>query len=195
LGVLALALVLRALWAALGGGATPPAGLTQAPRRAAPDAGSRFARGDRGREAAIPEEVVELELDRLAIRPRELTAGRDPFRFAPPPPPPPPPPPTREELERRRREEEERLRRAREEAELALVPRPPDLTLVYLGCFGPAAQRVAVFADQGREKLYNALTGDVLEGKFIVDRINFESVDIKFVGFPEAPAKRLAIGG
>ncbi|MBZ0089277.1 MAG: hypothetical protein K8H90_02750, partial [Thermoanaerobaculia bacterium] len=104
-------------------------------------------------------------------------------------------PPTREELERRRREEEERLRRLEQERLDRLIPRPPEVTLVYLGSFGPNQRRVAVFADAGRDKIYNALAGDVLEGKFIVDRIGYESVDVKFVGFPEAPAKRLAIGG
>ncbi len=52
-----------------------------------------------------------------------------------------------------------------------------------------------MFSDAGRDKIYNALAGDVLEGKFIVDHIGYESVDVKFVGFPDAPAKRLAIGG
>ena len=54
---------------------------------------------------------------------------------------------------------------------------------------------MAVFADEAGENLYNARAGDVLEGKFIVDRIGYESVDLKFVGFPDAPAKRLPIGG
>jgi hypothetical protein len=129
------------------------------------------------------------------IAARDLVVGRDPFRFGPPPPPPPPPPPSREELERRRREEEERLRRLAEERAAALVPRPPEVDFVYLGSFGPSSRRVAVFSSGEGEKLVNALAGDVLEGKFIVDRIGYESVDIKFVGFPDAPAKRLAIGG
>lgn len=194
LGVLVLAFVLRAMYSLAAGPAAPAPAAEPSVRRVAEN-GSRFGRGARGRTAAIPETVVALDLDQLQIRPRDLTTGRDPFRFAPPPPPPPPPPPTREELERRRREEEERLRRLEQERLERLIPRPPEVTLVYLGSFGPAHRRVAVFADARRDKLYNALAGDVLEGKFIVDRIGYESVDVKFVGFPDAPAKRLAIGG
>jgi len=194
LGLLVVALVLRGLFALASGPATPAPAAEPAARRAG-EGGPRFGAGARGRPSAIPDRVVELELDRLEIHPRDLTLGRDPFRFAPPPPPPPPPPPSAEELERRRREEEERLRRLEQERLERLIPRPPEVTLVYLGSFGPAARRVAVFSDAGREKLYNALAGDVLEGKFIVDKIGYESVDLKFVGFPDAPAKRLAIGG
>ena len=37
------------------------------------------------------------------------------------------------------------------------------------------------------EELYNVREGAVLEGKFIVQEIGFESVAIAFVGFPDAP--------
>ena len=72
---------------------------------------------------------------------------------------------------------------------------PPPVTVVYLGCFGPERRRIAVFADDKGENLYNVQVGEVVEGKFIVDRIGYESVDLKFVGFPDEPAKRLPIGG
>ncbi len=194
--LVAAAFGLRFLFGLLGGSGGAPG----APRveSAGPTTGrtaaGRFGRGARG-ATAIPDQVVALELEQLTIQPRDLTVGRDPFRFGPLPPPPPPPGPTAEELERRRREEEERLRRLAEQRALDAIPRPPEVTVVYLGSFGPSARRVAVFADAGRDKLYNALEGDILEGKFIVDRIGYESVDLKFVGFPDAPAKRLAIGG
>ena len=194
LGLIAAAFALRALFALASGGPQVPAAGGAVARRAAPG-DARFGRGTRGQPAAIPEAVVALDLDQLVIRTRDLTVGRDPFRFAPPPPPPPPPPPSKEELERRRREEEERLRQLELERAERLIPRPPEVTLVYLGSFGPTERRVAVFSDAGRDKIYNALAGDVLEGKFIVDHIGYESVDVKFVGFPDAPAKRLAIGG
>ena len=32
-----------------------------------------------------------------------------------------------------------------------------------------------------------AREGDVLEGKFVVAQIGYESVDIRFVGFPDWP--------
>ncbi|MGE0641609.1 MAG: hypothetical protein AB7G12_11125 [Thermoanaerobaculia bacterium] len=158
-------------------------------------AGPRPAARPRGGQKELPTEVVPLDTDRLEIEPHDLSSGRDPFRYGPPPPPPPPPPPTAEELERRRREEEERLRRLEEARRLALIPKPPPVTLVYLGSFGPERRRIAVFTDESGENLYNARAGDVVEEKFIVDRIGYESVDLKFVGFPDEPAKRLPIGG
>ena len=120
---------------------------------------------------------------------------RSPFRFGPPPAPPPPPPPTREELARRAAEAEARRLAAEEDARQRAIPRPPPVTLVYLGSFGTEARRIAVFADDKGENLYNVRVGEVVEGKFIVDRIGYESVDLKFVGFPDEPAKRLPIGG
>jgi hypothetical protein len=49
-----------------------------------------------------------------------------------------------------------------------------------------------VFSDG--ETIINALQGDVLDGKFIIASIGYESVDVKFVGFPDEPARRLAAG-
>lgn len=95
--------------------------------------------------------------------------------------------------ERRRAAEEEARRAAEEAARLAAIPKPPEFTLEYMGSFGPANRRIAVFTDG--KKIYNLQEGQVLEGKFIVARIGFESVDIKFVNFPDEPAKRLAIQG
>jgi hypothetical protein len=37
--------------------------------------------------------------------------------------------------------------------------------------------------------------GDVLEDQFIVSHIGYESVDIKYVDFPDLPARRLPVGG
>jgi len=50
-----------------------------------------------------------------------------------------------------------------------------------------------VFSDG--KVIHNAMAGEVLDGEFIVDRIGFESVDIKYVDFPEVPALRKAVGG
>ena len=195
LGLLAAAFAVRALFTLArpsgGGGGGETAAASARPASTS----SRFGRGSRQRVAQIPDEVAQLRLEDLVIAPRDFTVGRDPFRYGPPPPPPPPPGPSAEDLERMRREAEEARRRAEAAARAAAIPRPPPITVVYLGSFGPSARKVAVFSGEDGEKLYNALVGDVLEGKFIVDRIGFESVDLKFVGFPDEPAKRLAIGG
>jgi hypothetical protein len=147
----------------------------------------------RDRRHAIPTEVVVVRTDRLEPAARgELEIGPDPFRFRPAVPEPPPPP-TAEELERRRQAEEERSRLEQERLAEARRPHPPEVTLRYLGSFGSRSRRIAVFADAGGQNVLNALEGDTLEGKFIVDAIGYESVDLKFVGFPDVPARRLGI--
>jgi hypothetical protein len=50
-----------------------------------------------------------------------------------------------------------------------------------------------VFSDQ--QEIYNAHEGDVIKGRFVVVKIGYESADIGFVGFPDEPAQRLAVGG
>ncbi len=72
-------------------------------------------------------------------------------------------------------------------------PRPPAVDVVYLGTLGRDDDPVAVFSD-GSE-IYNALTGDLVKDQFEVQRIGYESVDLGFVGFPDEPPVRLAIGG
>jgi hypothetical protein len=143
--------------------------------------------------------VEELRVAALAVRPREYTPGRDPWRFVDPPPPPPPPPPrppSAAELEARRLAEVEAARQRlllqqQQQAEAA-VPKPPPFTMSYLGNFGPPSRRLAVFSDG--KTIYNAQKGEVLAGKFIVAEIGYESVDIRFVGFPDSPPQRLAVG-
>jgi hypothetical protein len=154
----------------------------------------------RGATQGDPGRVAELRLSDLQRVPPGYSPGRDPWRFVLPPPPPPPPPPPGPTPEELRAMEEARLRAAEaarlaaeEAARIAAIPKPPEFTLQYMGSFGPANRRIAVFTDG--KKIYNLQEGQVLEGKFIVARIGFESVDIKYVNFPDEPAKRLAIQG
>jgi len=160
---------------------------------------SRAARVTRTRAGAgsLPAELVVVRTDRLVPdAPAELEIGRDPFRYQPLVPPPPPPP-TPEELEAQRLAREERDQLAREAAERAAreaaIPRPPEVTLRYLGSFGPRNRRIAVFEDPAGGGVFNAREGETLQGKFIVDKIGFESVDLRFVGFPDEPPRRLGI--
>ncbi len=207
LGVLLVVLALRV--AGLGGGEDDPAPAAAAARPAiddpdafpAPRPGTvRRARPAGGEEDdAPPDEVVDLRLDLLEREPRTYRPGRNPWTFPPPPPPPeppPPPPPSPAEVARQQ-EEAERIARAQaaaaEAARLeALKPKPPPFTMKYVGSFGPANRRLAVFSD-GKE-IVNARQGEVLQRKFIVARIGYESVDIQFVGFPAEPPLRLAVG-
>jgi hypothetical protein len=149
-------------------------------------------------QGAKPGDRVEVlrmaDLDRV---PSEAKPGRDPWRFIDPPPPPPPPPhvPTKEELEAQRRAAEEARRRAEEAARLAAIeaakPHPPELNWQYLGRFGPPDKQIAVFTN-GKQTI-NKQEGEVIDNKFVVAHIGYESVDISFVGFPTVPLKRVGV--
>lgn len=202
------ALALIALWRYFGPGddeaPAPPAAAPAAARAADPeDGGTRGAPAPapgsrRGSRDAPVREVLDLHLAALQHDPESYTPGRDPWRFFEPPPVPPPVHrPTAAEIARDRAAAElaARLRaEAEERARLdALVPKPPPFTLKYLGNFGPAERRLAVFTDG--KTIYNVKEGGTIDGKFTVNHIGFESVDIGFVGFADTPPQRLPAGG
>ena len=136
-------------------------------------------------------EVVELHAAHLAGSPAEFVVGRDPWRYgqvAPKPqpkpepvkrPPPKPAPTAPVEVVQTPVEPQ--------------GPLPPEVDVTFLGTFGPANRQIAVFYDG--ESIFNAGRGDVLNEKFQVVEIGLESVDLGFVGFPDEPPARLAIGG
>lgn len=148
--------------------------------------------GARGRpqapQAPLVTEVVPLEIERLEPEAGAYQVGRDPFRYVnpprPEPPPPPPPPPPRE-----------------------VAPPPPPAPvdsgpprpvppsadhLRFLGRFGPAGRPIAVVVSG--QDIFNVREGEVVEGKFIIRDIGYESVVIGFVGFSDADSRRLPIG-
>ncbi|MDH3253650.1 MAG: hypothetical protein OEM62_01565 [Acidobacteriota bacterium] len=140
------------------------------------------------RDGVPPQFLEALRLADLDLEPGEFKVGRDPFRFVvarkgprkkpvPAPDPAPaqstPPPPPRQGK--------------------PLAPQPPPVDVVYLGRFGPVSRPIAVFSDG--DDIFNVLQGSVIKGVFVVDMIGYESADLKFVDFPDAPAKRLAVGG
>jgi len=124
-------------------------------------------------------QALKLDLDALAAGSDEIDIGRDPFRFAAPPPPPPPPP--------------QPAPPPPPPPPPPLGPQPPPVDVTFLGSFGPPERRIAVFSDG--KTIYNALRGEILDGKFKVHAIGYESVDLTFVGFPDVPPERLAVGG
>jgi hypothetical protein len=152
------------------------------------DAGARGRGSAAGPEEAPVREVVPLDVG--ALRPHEgrFEVGRDPFRYGPiptppppPPPPPAPPPPPIVEV-------------APPPPPRPPVPQPPSSShLRFLGSFGPADRRIAVVLSG--EELHNVREGAVLEGRFVVQEIGYESLAIAFVGFPDAPPVRLPAGG
>jgi len=147
--------------------------------------------------ASPSDRVAVLRMADLDRVPAESPGGRDPWRFVDPPPPPKiiPKGPSAEELARleaARKAAEERARAAAAAAAIeAAKPKPAEFTLQYLGRFGPADKKLAVFTN-GKE-IYNVQEGDVIDNKFIVAHIGLESVDIRFVGFPDWPTKRVGV--
>jgi hypothetical protein len=132
-------------------------------------------------------EVLDLAPTSPRRDAQSYTPGRDPWRFYDPPPlPPPVHKKTAAELAAERAAAELAARQAAEAAEKArqeaLIPKPPPFTLKYLGNFGPAGPHYAVFKDG--QTVFFVKEGGVIDGKFTVNHIGFESVDIGFVGFP-----------
>lgn len=139
--------------------------------------------------------LAELRLADLDASPPSFTVGRNPFAFvAPPPPPPPPPPkgPTPEQLAAKAAAIAAQQALAEQRALEDAIPKPPAITFAYVGSFGPANRRIAVLSDG--TNTYNAMVGDVIEGKFRLEAIGFESIDIGFVDFPNLPAAQLPVG-
>jgi hypothetical protein len=71
------------------------------------------------------------------------------------------------------------------------TPRPPEIGFKFIGTFGPKEHPIAV-VQQG-DQVLNVRTGDTLFGKFILKKVGYESIDVGFVGFPEAETRRLGI--
>ncbi len=130
--------------------------------------------------------IVELRLSALEVSGSEYEPDRNIFSYGkkrkPAPPPPPPPPPARAAP-----------RRAGPPPPPA-APKPPPLDLKLLGIFGPEGRRVAVLTD-GDGWFQNALEQEVVREQFTVHKIGYESVDFKFVGFPDVEPERIEIGG
>jgi hypothetical protein len=203
LGVVLLVAAWRLAGPMLGFGgddeATAPATTAKRPTDPEGDGGgaSRRAAAAATHPGAHPgDRVAVLRMGDLDRAPHESTPGRDPWRFVDPPPPPPPPPPkphvpTAAELQAA----EEARRRAEEAARLAAIeaakPKPPEFNYQYLGRFGPADRQLAVFSNG--KAVFNKQEGEVIDNKFVVAHIGFESVDIRFVGFPDVPAKRVGV--
>ncbi len=142
-------------------------------------------------EDSLDVEILELRSSRLAAGSREFEIGRDLWRYgARPQPPAPKPPPPRPKPKPR----PEPVRVDPTPAPVATQgPRPPAVDVTFLGTFGPNDRKIAVFFDG--DSIYNAGRGDVINEKFQVVEIGLESVDLGFVGFPDEPPARLAIGG
>ena len=71
-------------------------------------------------------------------------------------------------------------------------PQPPPVTVRYLGAFGPKGRTVAVFTDGG--EIYDVFEGETFASKYVLRRINLETVELGFVGFPDDQIEKLEVG-
>lgn len=68
---------------------------------------------------------------------------------------------------------------------------PPPFPFKALGVFGPRDAPIVSLEESGR--IINAREGDVIDARFIVAKINRESVDFSFTGLPPDITRRLPI--
>ena len=68
---------------------------------------------------------------------------------------------------------------------------PPAIPFKAIGKFGPKDRPIVTFEEGAR--LFNAREGDVVDNRFVVRKINVESVDLGFVGLPPEITRRLPI--
>ena len=63
----------------------------------------------------------------------------------------------------------------------------------YLGSFGPREGRIGVLTD-AQGGLYNVRVGDEVGDVVRVANIGYESIDLRYLDFPDLPAVRLEVG-
>jgi hypothetical protein len=69
---------------------------------------------------------------------------------------------------------------------------PPAIPYTVVAVFGPKEKPIVAFEEGGR--IINAREGDVLDGKFILLKINQESVDWGFKDLPREITRRMPLG-
>lgn len=71
------------------------------------------------------------------------------------------------------------------------TPVPPAPPFTLIGIFGTRDRPIAVL--QTGEETSNARAGDVILGRWIIQRVGYESIDVGFVGYSPTETRRLAI--
>ncbi len=159
--------------------------------------GPGFTRTESGDLRSTTIDVVELAAYTLDEPPPPSRPARDPWSFGSRPAPepaapataaPPPPEPARPAVP------ETPAPTPEPPAPKPVGPSPPPVDVFYIGSFGRNDNPIAVFVDS-EKSIYNAFEGDLVKEAFEVQNIGYESVDLLFVGFPDEPPVRLAIGG
>lgn len=152
--------------------------------------GEKKKRPERVAGPALPDEPPEFDL-RITRGDFEEKVGRDVFRFyykPTPVPPTPKPPPTPIPLESYHRYP---MPLPPTPAPTPIVP--PSIPYTVIGLFGPKDKPIVAFDEAG--KTFAAREGDTVGGRFIVKKVNRESVDIAFKDLPPDITRRLPIPG
>lgn len=68
---------------------------------------------------------------------------------------------------------------------------PPPIPYKVIAVFGPKNRLIVSFEDAGR--LINAREGDVLDGRFLLRKIGFESVEFGFTNLPADITRRVPV--
>jgi len=138
------------------------------------------------------EKVPVLNMEVLTPVPKPTGGiGRNPFAYGPKPTPTPAPPrPTSPPVPTRppRPTPTPRLIHT---ADGRALPPPPKFRDKFIGYLGPPDRMVAVF--RNGEKVRVQMEGGVLDGKFIIREVGFQSVEIGFVGYPEEVTTRVPL--
>lgn len=186
LGTLFALLLLMILRTGPGSSSSAPAAV-----RAQGDPGEERATGfGRGKESKIsPEDIPDIDSAAFSTRPGKVSpAARDLFKFKEPPPPPrkyvPPPP-------QYIAPNDPRFIGPRPPPPPPPPPTPPPIPFQFTGTFGPVRRPIAVILEGDRLSVVR--TGDVVDEKFIIRNVGYESLDVGFVGFPEKEVRRLPL--
>lgn len=68
---------------------------------------------------------------------------------------------------------------------------PPEISFKFIGTFGPKEASIAVLTKGG--EVVNAHEGEVVFGQFILRKINYESIDVGFVGREPKDTRRVGL--
>lgn len=127
-----------------------------------------------------------VELNRLDPQLQNYEVSRNPFVYGELPPPPapprpkpkvtPPPPPPPEPPPR----------------PVDTGPKPPPIDYQFVGSFGPRDRRIGVLTDG--DNIINVQKGERVGDVVWVENIGFETIELKYVDFPELPAVKLEVG-
>lgn len=188
-GALFVVLLLMILRGKPGGSpAAPSARRTSDPEQEGRSRGASFGRGSETKIS--PEDVQDIDAGAFSRSPARVAevAVRDLFKFKEPPPPRKKPLPPRPQYIF---PSDPRFIGPRPAPPPPPPPTPPAIPFQFTGTFGSTRQPVAVLVEGDRLSLVRS--GDVVDEKFIIRNVGFESIDVGFVGFPETEVRRLPL--